>query len=119
MPVYRTVSKNDAATPELACDFIQQDTGGAVMHATAFPVIEEVDCWRVPVWSSDGRAAAMPLPRGAVFPSDCRLSEKEIDKQINQFDNSGLKERRAFEGGGPEGPGWTLGVATGAGFRKK
>ena len=119
MPVYRTVSKNDTATPEAAAQFILNDTGGAVMHATAFPVIEEVDCWRVPVWSSDGRAAAMPLPRSAVFPSDCRLSDKEIDKQINQFNYQGLKERREFDSAGGDGPGWTWKVATGPGFSKQ
>jgi hypothetical protein len=107
--VYRVVSKSDASTPEAAADFIRQDTGGAVMHAIAFPVIEEVDCWRVPVWSSDGRAAAMPLPRGAVFPVDHRVSDGEIDRQVHQFD---LKERREFESKGGDGLGWTWGKAT-------
>jgi hypothetical protein len=82
------------------------------MHASGFAVIDEGDHWRVPVFSLDGRAAAMPLPVSANFPSDCRLSEKELDRQINQFGNSELKERRAFEGAGPEGPGWTWGEAT-------
>jgi hypothetical protein len=105
---YRTVSKNDAATPELACEFIRQDSGGVVAHASGLAVVDEGDCWRVPVWSSDGRAASMPLPLGAVFPSDSRLSEKELDRQINQF---GI-ERREFESKGCAEPGWTLGIAT-------
>jgi hypothetical protein len=76
MPVYRIVSKSDAPTAEAAVEFIRQDTGGVVTHAAGFPVIEEQDYWRVPVGSSDGKAAAMPLPFSANFPSDSRLSEK-------------------------------------------
>jgi len=109
MPIYRLVLKSDAATPEAAAQFISDDTGGAVMHASGFAVIDEGDHWRVPVFSLDGRAAAMPLPRGAVFPSDCRLSEKELDRQINQFDNSKPKERHGFEGAGPRGTRLDLG----------
>ena len=115
MPVYRTVSKSDAATPELACDFIRQDTGGAVGHASGFPVIDDGDCWRVPVFSMDGQAA-MPLPRGAVFPVDHRIADSEIDRQIHQFD---LKERTEFESAGGDGPGWTWKEATGKGFSKQ
>ena len=33
MPVYREVSKTDAATPEAAVEFIKQDTGGQVQRA--------------------------------------------------------------------------------------
>jgi hypothetical protein len=112
MIVYRNVSKTDAATPEMACEFVRQYS---VAHASGFPVIDDGDCWRVPVWSSDGRAATMPLPLGAVFPSDSRLSEKELDRQINQFGT----ERPEFESKGGDGPGWTLGIATGPGFIKK
>ena len=104
MPIYRCVSKTDAATPEAAVQFILDDTGGSVMHATSFPVIEEQDCWRVPVFSTDGKAS-MPFPVGAVFPVDHRVSDSEIDRQIKQF------------GRGDEA-GWTLGTATGRGFRK-
>jgi hypothetical protein len=91
--VHRLVSKSDAPTPEAAAEFIRQDTGGAVQHATAWPIIEEADHWRVPCFSSDGRAS-MPFPIGAVFPKDNRASNSEIDRQIRQFD---LKERREFE----------------------
>jgi len=48
MPVYRTVFKSDAATAEAAAEFIRQDTGGAVTHASGFAGIAEGDCWRVP-----------------------------------------------------------------------
>jgi hypothetical protein len=117
MPVYRTVSKSDAATAEAASQFILDDTGGAVQHAKAFPVIEEVDCWRVPVFSADGHAV-MPLPRGAVFPKDNRMSDAEIIRQENLF-KEGLKERREFSSAGADGQGWTLGIATGPGFNKQ
>ena len=90
MPTYRVVSKTDAATPEAAAKFILDDTGGVVQHASSWPIIEEGDCWRVPVFSTDGKAS-MPFPVGAVFPKDNRASNSEIDRQIHQFD---LKERR-------------------------
>ncbi len=57
MPIYRNVSKTDASTPEAAAEFIRQDTGGSVTHASGFAVIDEGDCWRVPVFSMDGHAA--------------------------------------------------------------
>lgn len=60
MAIYRSVSKSDAATKELAVEFLLQDTGGAVQWDTTFPIIEEEDCFRIPAWSADGRAA-MPL----------------------------------------------------------
>jgi len=84
MPIYRLVLKSDAATPEAAAQFILNDTGGTVQHASARPIIEEGDCWRVPCFSSDGRAS-MPFPVGAVFPNDNRMSAADIEKQINQF----------------------------------
>jgi hypothetical protein len=114
MPVYRTVSKTDAATPEAAAQFILDDTGGSVRHASAWPIIEEADHWRVPVFSTDGRAS-MPFPVGAVFPTDNRMSDADIEKQINQFG----RERLEFESKGCDGPGWELGRATGRGFRKQ
>jgi hypothetical protein len=104
MPIYRLVLKSDAATPEAAAQFILDDTGGTVQHASAWPIIEEADHWRVPCFSSDGRAS-IPFPVGAVFPNDGRMSDSEIDRQIGQF------------GGGEEG--WTPGIATGPGFRKQ
>jgi hypothetical protein len=76
-----------------------------VQHANAWPIIEETDHWRVPVFSTDGHAST-PLPRGAVFPKDNRMSDAEIARQVNQF------------GSGDE-VGWTLGTATGPGFRTK
>ncbi len=60
MPIYRVVSKTDAASPEQAAEFIRHDTGGQVNYDSTFPVIEEEDHFRVPVFSLDGRAA-MPL----------------------------------------------------------
>jgi len=114
MPVYRTVSKSDAATAEAAAEFIRQDTGGAVTHASGFAVIDEGDCWRVPVFSMDGHAA-MPFPVGAVFPVDHCVSNSEIDRQIRQFD----RERPEFKSKGGDGPGWTLGIANGPGFSKQ
>jgi hypothetical protein len=93
MPIYRCVSKTDAATSEAAAQLILDDTGGTVQHASAWPIIEESDHWRVPVFSTDGRAS-MPFPIGAVLPVDSRILTSEIDRQIHQFD---LKERREFE----------------------
>ena len=84
MPVYRTVSKTDASTPEAAAKFILDDTGGVVQYASAWPIIEEEDCWRVPVFSSDGKTS-MPFPIDAVFPNDNRMSDAEIERQIKQF----------------------------------
>jgi hypothetical protein len=115
MPIYRTVSKSDAATPEAAAQFISEDAGGVVQYASAWPIIEEADHWRVPCFSSDGRAS-MPFPIGAVFPKDNRASNSEIDRQIHQFE---LKERREFESVGGDGPGWELGIATGDNFTKR
>jgi len=60
MPIYGAVSKSEAATPEAAVEFLLRDTGGAVQWDTTFPIIEEEDCFRIPAWSADGRAA-MPL----------------------------------------------------------
>ena len=104
MPVYREVLKTDAATPEAAIEFIRQDTGGQVQRAQGFEVVDGGDHWRVPVFSTDGKAS-MPFPVGAVFPNDNRMSDAEIERQIKQF------------GRGDEA-GWTLGTATGRGFRK-
>jgi hypothetical protein len=106
MPVYREVSKTDAPTPEAAVEFIRQDTGGQVQRAQGFDVIEESDRWRVPVFSTDGRASMPMLPHGAVFPGNNCLSATEIERQINQF-------------GGGEEQGWTPGIATGPGFNKQ
>ena len=105
MPIYRNVLKTDAAAPEAAARFILDDTGGTVQHASAWSIIEEEDCWRVPVFSSDGRAS-MPFPIGTVFPNDNRMSDAEIERQIKQF-------------GRGDDAGWTLGTATGRGFRKQ
>ncbi len=105
MPIYRNVSKTDASTPEAAAEFIRQDTGGSVTHASGFAVIDEGDCWRVPVFSMDGHAAT-PFPVGAVFPNDNRMSDAEIERQIKQF-------------GRGDDAGWTLGTPTGRGFRKQ
>ena len=102
--MYRTVFKSDAATPELACEFIRQETGGQVQRAQGYDVIDEGDHWRIPVFSTDGRAS-IPFPVGALFPNDNRMSDAEIERQIKQF------------GRGDEA-GWTLGMATGRGFRK-
>ncbi len=89
MPIYRVVSKTDAATPEQAAEFIRHDTGGQVCHDPTFPVIEEEDCFRIPVWSADGRAA-MPLSvvRNLVI----------LGKDENGND---LKERPYNESAGP------------------
>jgi hypothetical protein len=105
MPTYRIVLKSEASTPEAAAEFIRQDTGGVVQYANAWPIIEEEDCWRVPVFSTDGHAS-MSLPHGVVFPKDNRMSDAEIEKQINQF-------------GSGEEQGWTPGIATGPGFSKQ
>jgi hypothetical protein len=69
------------------------------------PIIKEGDCWRIPVFSSDGRAS-MPFPIGAVFSKDNRMSDAEIARQINQFGNG-------------EEKGWTPGIATGDDFTKR
>jgi hypothetical protein len=71
--IYRNVSKIDAATLELACEFIRQGTGGQVQRAEGFDVLDEGGYWRVPCFSLDGRAS-MPLPHGAVFPSEKKNS---------------------------------------------
>ena len=59
-----------------------------MQHANAWPIIKETDRWRVPVFSTD-RHASTPLPRGAVFPKDNRVSDAEIERQINQFGSGG------------------------------
>ncbi len=89
MAVYRTVSKTDATTPEAAAEFICHDTGGQVNYDPTFPVIEQEDHFRVPVFSMDGRAA-MPLSvvRNLAI----------IGKDENGDD---LKERSEFESVGP------------------
>jgi hypothetical protein len=114
MIVYRNVSKTDAATKESACEAIRLETGGQVQRAQGFEVVDEGDHWRVPVFSTDGRAS-MPFPVGAVFPTDNRMSAADIEKQINQFG----RERPEFESAGGDGPGWELGRATGPGFTKQ
>ena len=103
--VHRLVSKSEASTAEAAIEFIRQDTGGQVQHAQGFEVVDEGDHWRVPVFSLDGHAS-MPLPHGAVFPKDNRMSNADIERQINQFG-----------GGGAQG--WTPGIATGDDFTKR
>jgi hypothetical protein len=89
MSIYRTVSKTDAATPEQAAEFIRQDTGGQVNYDPTFPVIEEDDHFRVPVFSTDGRAA-MPL---SVVRNLAILGEDE--------NGNDLKERPYDESAGP------------------
>jgi hypothetical protein len=42
-PVYKTVSKTDAATPETAVEFIKQDTGGQIQRAQGFEVADGGD----------------------------------------------------------------------------
>src|SRR5882762_1316603 len=86
---YRIISKSDAATKELAVEFLLQDTGGAVQWDTTFPIIEEDDCFRIPVWSADGRAA-MPLS----VVRNLAILGKDADG--NDF-----KERSEFESVGP------------------
>jgi|SRR5712664_3254509 len=92
MAVYRTVSKTDAATPEQAAEFIRQDTGGAVMHDVAFPVIDEGDSWRVPVFSFDGHSGASTPPLHVV---------RELAKLGLDANGKELKERDGFESVGP------------------
>ncbi len=89
MSVYRSVSKSDAATKELAVEFLLQDTGGAVQWDTTFPIIEEEDCFRIPAWSADGRAA-MPL---SVVRNLAIIGKDE--------NGNDLKERPEFESVGP------------------
>ena len=89
MPIYRAVSKTDAATSEQAAEFIRQDTGGQVNYDPTFPVIEEEDHFRVPVFSLDGRAA-MPL---SVVRNLAILGKDE--------NGNDLKERSEFESVGP------------------
>jgi hypothetical protein len=89
MPVYRGVLKADAATKEGAVQFILDDTGGAVMHDVAFPVIDEGDSWRVPVFSLDGRPSA---PLHVV---------RELAKLGRDTNGDELKERDGFESVGP------------------
>ena len=89
MAVYRTVSKTDATTPEAAAEFIRHDTGGQVNYDSTFPVIEEEDHFRVPVFSMDGRAA-MPL---SVVRALATLGK--------DADGNDLKERPYNESAGP------------------
>ena len=92
MPAYRIISKSDAATKELAVEFLLQDTGGAVQWDTTFPIIEEDDCFRIPAWSADGRAA-MPL---SVVRNLAVLGKDE--------NGNVLKERSEFESVGNPTP---------------
>jgi len=89
MPVYRSVLKVDAATKEAAVQFILDDTGGAVMHDVAFPVVDEGDSWRVPVFSLDGRPSA---PLHVV---------RELAKLGLDADGNDLRERPYNESAGP------------------
>src|SRR5258708_2511276 len=89
MPIYRVVSKTDAATPEQAAEFIRRDTGGQVNYDPTFPIIEEEDCFRIPAWSADGRAA-MPL---SVVRNLAILGKDESGND--------LKERPYNESAGP------------------
>jgi len=89
MAVYTSVLKTDAATKEAAVQFILDDTGGAVMHDLAFPVIDEGDSWRVPVFSLDGRPSA---PLHVV---------RELQKLGLDTDGNQLKKRDGFESVGP------------------
>ena len=86
---YRIISKSDATTKEAAVEFLLQDTGGAVQWDTTFPIIEEDDCFRIPAWSADGRAA---LPLHAVR----ELAKLGLDSNGNE-----LQERDGFESVGP------------------
>ncbi len=92
MPVHRSVLKSDAATKEAAVQFILDDTGGAVMHDLAFPVIDEGDSWRVPVFSFDGHSGASTPPLHVVR----ELAKLGLDANGNE-----LKERDGFESVGP------------------
>ena len=89
MAVYRSVLKSDAATKEAAVQFILDDTGGAVMHDLGFPIIDEGDSWRVPVFSLDGRPSA---PLHVV---------RELAKLGLDVDGNELKERPYNESAGP------------------
>ena len=89
MPVYRSVLKADASTPEQAAEFIRQDTGAQVNYDPTFPVIEEEDHFRVPVFSMDGRAA---LPLSVV---------RNLAILGKNSDGSDLNERSEFESVGP------------------
>src|SRR5258708_13804336 len=89
MAVYRSVLKADAATKEAAVQFILDDSGGAVMDDLAFPVIDEGNSWRVPVFSLDGRPSA---PLHVV---------RELQKLGLDTDGNQLKERDGFESVGP------------------
>jgi len=89
MPIYRSVLKSEATTPEAAVEFIRQDTGGAVLYDTTWPIIEEEDHFRVPCFSFDGRSA-MPL---SVVRSLAVLGKDENGNE--------LKEREEFESVGP------------------
>src|SRR6267378_4916089 len=89
MPAYRIISKSEASTKEAAVEFLLQDSGGAVQWDTTFPIIEEEDCFRIPVWSADGRAA-MPL---SVVRNLAILGKDE--------NGNDLKERSEFESVGP------------------
>jgi hypothetical protein len=100
---HRLVPTEYAKSAADAEAYVVSDTGGQVIPITGKTQEVEVG-WRVDVYSTDGRAS-MPLPHGAVFPKDNRMSDAEIQKQINQF-------------GSGEEKGWTLGTATGRGFRK-
>jgi hypothetical protein len=57
-----------------------------------------------------------PSRDNSLLEDDNRMSDAEIEKQINQFE---LKERREFDSAGGDGPGWTWGEATDPGFRKQ
>ena len=92
MAVYRSVLKSDAATKEAVVQFILDDTGGAVMHDVAFPVIDEGDSWRVPVFSFDGHSGASTAPLHVVR----ELAKLGLDANGNE-----LKERDGFESVGP------------------
>jgi len=89
MPAYRIISKSEASTKEAAVEFLLQDTGGAVRWDSTFPIIEDDDCFRIPAWSADGRAA-MPL---SVVRALATLGK--------DADGNDLKERPYNDSAGP------------------
>ena len=92
MPIYRLVLKSDAATKEAAVQFILDDTGRAVMRDVAFPVVDEGDSWRVPVFSFDGHSGASTAPLHVV---------RELAKLGLDADGNQIRERDGFESVGP------------------
>src|SRR6267142_1910407 len=87
--------------------YVSAKTDGR-MFCNAEP-IDRGDFWEVEVAPTSGAFSKSD----ATFPKDNNLSDKEIDKQIHQFERPEFKS----VGPAPDAASWTPGIATGLGLK--